>query len=130
MFDKKRIKEISIVSKAEKWAFPRTLNALKEAGVEYYDVEMSSGEIIYHGGGQSMKESGLAALQHLPPIGKFDLKALKAAILRHQVEKTPYAEMIKEMVRAGVARYRVDILKRTCAYFGKQAGEEYAETFP
>jgi uncharacterized protein YbcV (DUF1398 family) len=130
MFDKKRIDEISTISKAEKWAFPRTLSALKEAGVEYYDVELSSREIIYYGSGESMRESELNAFQDLPTIGLFDLSALKAAIHKHQVERTPYAEVMKEVVRAGIARYRVDVLKRTCSYFGKQTGELYVEAFP
>jgi uncharacterized protein YbcV (DUF1398 family) len=130
MFDQKKIEEISRVSKAEKWAFPKTLNALKDADVDYYDVELSSGTITYFGKGQSAKESELAAFQHLPARGQFNVSGLKEAIHKHQVEKTPYADVVKEMVKAGVARYRVDVLKRTCTYFGNQVGEEYIETFP
>jgi uncharacterized protein YbcV (DUF1398 family) len=130
MFDKQRIKEITTTSKAERWPFPRTLNALKEAGVDYYDVQLSNHEVIYYGKGESLKDSGITDLQNLPPIGVFDLSALKAAIHKHQVERTSYAEVMHEIVRAGIARYRVDILKRTCTYFGRQTGEEYAESFP
>ena len=129
-FNAQKIMEISKVSKAEKWPFPKTLTALKEAGVQYYDVELPTATIVYHGHGQEMTESGIPSLQNLPPVGKYDLKALKEAIRIHQVNRTPYAEVMKEIVKSGVMRYRVDVVNRTCTYFGKNANEKYVEAFP
>jgi uncharacterized protein YbcV (DUF1398 family) len=128
-FDAKKVMEISKISKAEKWPFPKTLTALKEAGVEYYDVELKAAAIIYHGQGQEMTETGVPSLQNLPEVGTYDLKALKEAIHFHQVNRTPYAEIMGEVVKAGIVRYRVDVVGRSCTYFGKN-GEKYTEAFP
>ncbi len=130
MFNPQKIKEISKVSKAEKWPFPKTLNALRDAGVKDYTVEFSSGTVTYHASGEKMIESDVAALKNLPPSGSsFNLKGLVNAIRIHQVQQTPYSEVVKEMVRAGVVRYRVDIIARTCTYFGTNPNEEYVEKF-
>jgi uncharacterized protein YbcV (DUF1398 family) len=130
MFSPQKIKEISKVSKAEKWTFPKTLNALRDAGVKDYNVEFSSCTITYHGSGQKMIESDAASLKNLLPCGSsFDLKGLVDAIKIHQVKQTPYSEVVKEMVRAGVVHYRVDVIARTCTYFGTNPNEEYVEKF-
>ena len=131
MFNSQKVLEISKVSKAEKWPFPKTLNALQEAGIESYDVELTSSSIVYHGSGKQLKEEHVESLTKMPPLGRiFNVKALKEAIHIHQVKRTPYSEVMKEVVKAGIPRYRVDIHKRSCTYFGNAPGEEYTEFFP
>ncbi len=130
MFNSQKIVEISKVSKAEKWPFPKTFNALAEAGVEFYDVDLRKGSITYHGNGFQMTENDVPDLKNPPPCGEYNLEGLKEAIHIHQVKRTPYSEVMKEVVKAGISHYRVDILARTCTYFGKNSGETYAENIP
>lgn len=129
MFDLQKILEITKISKAEKWPFPKTLNALKEAGVENYIVEPASGSITYYGYGKQHTDSEEESLKNLLPSGHFDVKALKEAIQAHQSKRTPYSEFMREIMKAGVVRYRVDVVNRTCTYLGNRSGEEYAESF-
>lgn len=130
MFNPSKIEEISKVSKAERWPFPKTLSALKDAGVEYYDVDLTTYEIIYHGDGKTMKQSGVLSFEQPPKKGSFDQNALVKAIIKHQTEKTAYKDCMKEVIEAGIVRYRVDITQRTCSYFGSSEGESYEEKFP
>ncbi|MBS0650996.1 MAG: DUF1398 family protein [Verrucomicrobia bacterium] len=130
MFNPSKIEEIAKVSKAERWPFPKTLTALKEAGVAYYDVDLMTYEIIYHGDGKSLKQSGVLSYQQPPKKGPFDKNALFKAITKHQTEKTSYSDCMKEVIEAGIVSYRVDIIERTCSYFGSSEGESYVEKFP
>ena len=130
MFNPEKIKEIAKVSKAEKWPFPKILTAWKEAGVEEYAVDLSRGTITYYSNGSELTDGDVPALKNLPDCGRFDPNALKEAIHVHQVKRTSYTEVIQEIVKAGVAHYRVDVIARTCTYFGKNPGEEHVETFP
>ena len=64
--NKKRVEEIFTKSKQEKWPYPKIFDALKDAGVEYYETEVATHGIIYHGLGDSISEP--------PPLGFTPLK--------------------------------------------------------
>lgn len=130
MFNPSKIEEISKVSKAERWPFPKTLTALKDAGVDYYNVDLTTYEIVYHGDGKTMKQSGVLSFEHPPKKGSFDQNALVKALRKHQTEGTSYKDCMKEVIEAGILRYRVDIKERTCTYFGSSKGESYIEKVP
>jgi uncharacterized protein YbcV (DUF1398 family) len=130
MFDKKKIEEILIISKSEQWDYPKKFNALKNAGVAYYDVTIADRGITYYGNGQSFTEPVFAGFQNLEIAEKFDVEAFKKALHKHQVEKTPYEDFLKDTAKAGIHYYRVDMSKRTISYCGKKPGEEYIEKIP
>lgn len=130
MFDKKKIQEISKTSKAERWPFPKTFNALKEVGVEYYDVEISTHQITYHGNKQSFVEPPPPGFQMLNVADVFDAILVKKAIDKHQKEKTSYLDFLKDITKAGVQSYRVDMFKRAVIYKGNNPGEEHIEKVP
>jgi uncharacterized protein YbcV (DUF1398 family) len=128
--DQRKIEEISKQSKAERWPFPRTFDALKEAGVEYYEVSTATHQITYHGGGMSFSEEAPSDFRSLPVAEKFSTIIIKQVIEKHSRGKTHYEEFLQGIAVAGVKFYRVDMLQRTVIYFGSHAGEEYAEKIP
>jgi uncharacterized protein YbcV (DUF1398 family) len=130
LFNREKIQEIAHRSKADQWPFPKTLNQLKAAGVDYYLVSLYQGDIVYCGDGEELKDTNEPALQGLPTIGTYDLPAIKAALAEHQQLKTPYAEVIKKLALAGVSSYRVDMHRRSCCYFGRNEGEKMVEFVP
>lgn len=130
VFDKKAIQEISKKSKAERWAFPKTFNALKEAGVEFYDVDVATHRITFHGAGQKLTEDSPAGFQILNVGHHFDANLVHKAIMKHQTEKTSYLDFLKDIANAGTVFYRVDMAKGAIIYKGKNPGEEHVEKVP
>lgn len=131
MLNNKKIFEVAKVAKLEKWPFPKTVDALKGLGVHSYDVDFLEKSITYRGKVGTVKESDVSDLAGLfISHHTFNGDALKKALIHHQMEKTSYGEILKEMISAGVERYTVDMLKRTCTYYGKQKGESLTEQVP
>jgi len=129
MFDKTKIQEITKVSKAERWPFPKTFDALKNAEVDYYDVDLAAQQITYYGGGKSFSEPAPTG-QPLQISNRFDKQAVQQVIQTHQKEKTSYQDFLKGIAQAGVKSYRVDMSKRTVAYRGSNPNEEHVEQVP
>jgi uncharacterized protein YbcV (DUF1398 family) len=128
-FNKKRVEEIFTRSKQEQWPYPQIFNALKVADVEYYETEVATHDIVYHGSGDSLTEPPPPGFTPLKPSEHFDAAAVKLAIQRNQSQQTDYLAFLLEIARAGVVRYRVDMGKRTVSYLGG-AGEAYVEKVP
>lgn len=120
-FDREKIEEILKLSRAEKWPFPRTFGALKEAGVEYYEVRITRPEIVYFGEGKSFSEVTKR---------EFDVDAIKQALETHRRERSHYEDFLKNIALAGVTHYRVNMSKREVTYCGENPKEEYAEKIP
>ena len=127
-FNRERIEEIFTESKQEKRAYPRIFNALKEAGVEYYETEVATHDIVYHGSGDSIPEPPPPEFTPLKPSASFDAAEVKLAIERNKT-KPDYMVFLQEIARAGVVRYRVDMSARDVSYFGS-AGQAYVEKVP
>ena len=126
--DKKRVEEIFTKSKQEKWPYPRIFDALKEAGVEYYETDVATHGIVYHGSGDSILEPPPPEFIPLKSSPNFDAREVKLAIDRNKT-KPDYLAFLAEIARAGVVRYRVDMGERTVSYLGG-AGQAYAERVP
>jgi len=128
MFDRGKIEEIVEKSKAEKWPYPKMFNALKAAGVEYYETSVSTHEIVYHGSGEAWTEpapEGFGTLQVSPA---FNGAGVKDAILQNQRKETDYTGFLHGIAAAGCTHYRVDMNTREIAYMGH--GEAYIEKVP
>jgi uncharacterized protein YbcV (DUF1398 family) len=126
--DKKRVEEIFTKSKQEKWPYPRIFDALKEAGVEYYETDVATHGIVYHGSGDSIPEPPPPEFIPLKSSRNFDAREVKLAIDRNKT-KPDYLAFLEEIARAGVVRYRVDMSERTVSCLGG-AGQAYAERVP
>jgi uncharacterized protein YbcV (DUF1398 family) len=126
--NKKRVAEIFTKSKQEKWPYPKIFDALKEAGVEYYETEVATHDIVYHASGDAIPEPPPPGFAPLKPSRNFDPAAVKLAIERNKA-KPDYMVFFEEIARAGVVRYRVDMAARNVSYLGG-AGQAYVEKVP
>jgi uncharacterized protein YbcV (DUF1398 family) len=128
--DLKKIEEISIQSKAEKWTYPKTFKALKEAGVASYEVDVATHQIIYFSKGQSFRENAPKDFRSLTVQKKYDLKGIKSALDQVRLQKINYAGFLEAIALAGVKHYKVDMSVNTVTYYGSNSDEEYAEKVP
>jgi uncharacterized protein YbcV (DUF1398 family) len=128
MFDKEKILEIIEMGRIEKWPYPRIFEALKNAGVEYYEVDVATHEIVYHGHSQKMIEKSTGNEGSLAVAPHFSLSNLQQAILRNQKDGD-YPRFLQDIAAAGVACYEVNMKQRKVIYNGKNK-EQYAEAIP
>ena len=120
--DRELVKGVSERSKRERWPFPRTLEALKEAGVASYRFDVATCETVFLGSqGESFAEplTGAESVEIAPTLNP---AAVTAAIKHHMMERTPFLDFRREVAFAGVATWEVDMLARTCTYFGRDGG--------
>ena len=129
MLNKKKLQEILQQSVQKKWTYPAIFDALKAAGVEFYETEVPRHQVVYHGGGEQWGETPppLDKPYHVGPC--FDRNAIQLALRRVQNRQTDYTQFLKEIAAAGVVKYRVDMPKRTVTYLGKE-GESQVELVP
>jgi uncharacterized protein YbcV (DUF1398 family) len=128
-FNKSGVEEIFTKGKQEQWPYPQIFDALKAAGVEFYETDVATHNIVYHGSGESLQEPPPPGFGPLKPGAHFDAGGVKLAIQRNQSKQTDYMAFLQEIARAGVIRYRVDMAARTVSYFGG-SGEAYVEKVP
>lgn len=126
MFDVKKIENVITEAKRELWDYPKTFNALKEAGVEYYIAKISTHEIVYYGNGEQWIEPSPQDFRDLEVYKNFDSIAVGNAIKRHNEKETDFYQLLEEIAGCGVQSYRVDMNQRTVTYSGDQ-GQEYIE---
>jgi uncharacterized protein YbcV (DUF1398 family) len=126
--NKKRVEELFTKSKQEKWPYPKIFDALKGAGVEYYETEVATHGIVYHGSEDSISEPPPPGFTPLRVSAHFDAAGVKLAIERNKT-KHDYLAFLQEIARAGVVRYRVDMSARTVSYLGG-ASQAYVEPVP
>jgi uncharacterized protein YbcV (DUF1398 family) len=125
-FDKNRIEEVFTKSKQERWPYPKVFKALKEAGVEFYETDVATHNIMYLGSGDTCAEPPPAGFVSLMPNPQFEPTGVQLAIKRNQSQQTIYPVFLEEIARAGVRKYRVDMYAGTVTYIGV-AGQEYVE---
>jgi uncharacterized protein YbcV (DUF1398 family) len=128
-FKKTLVEEVATKSKQEKWPYPKIFNALKDAGVEYYETDVATHHLVYHGSGDSFTEAPPPNFTPISPAATFDAAAVRQAIQRNQSKQTDYSQFLQEIAAAGVVKYRVDMSARTVSYLGS-ASEQYVEKVP
>ena len=100
--DRERVRELSERSKRERWPFPRTFEALKDAGVESYRFDVSTCETAFQGNHGAPLSEPLAGADRVDIAPALDAGAVAAAIQRHMLEKTPFLEFRAAAAQAGV----------------------------
>jgi len=130
VWDQNLVKESTVKSKAERWPYPRTFNALKEAGVRSYRAEVANHEIMYIGDGDTYVEESHHGKSFLKISDRFNGEAVKAAVKYHQDNQTPFDDFLHDIARAGVKYYEVDMETRRINYTSGRDGECYTEDIP
>ena len=97
-----RVQEISEQSKREKWPFPKTFEALKDAGVASYRFDVLTCETVFIGNDGTSLPEPLAGAGHVDIAPALDAAAVVAAIKRHMMERTPFLDFCGEVALAGV----------------------------
>ena len=113
MFDTAKVKDIAVRGKKEHWPYPQLFNALKGAGVEFYETKVANHEITYHGDRHRWMDDKSHSHGALTIAQSFDETAIKEAIRKSQIQQTTSAQFLVNMAAAGVTAYRVDMTDRT-----------------
>lgn len=124
------VKRILEASTRERWPYPKTFQALLEAGVVSYRTNLANNQTVYTGATNEYKEPNDAAATDLEVAELFQIEAVKRGLLHHQTYQTPFSDFLKDMAAAGVQFYEVDMTKRTINYTSGKSDESYVETVP
>jgi uncharacterized protein YbcV (DUF1398 family) len=109
--------------------FPYLAETLLRAGVSRNLWFLPACQSLY------LTEKGTVVVQGTPlvtgmaDVPPFDRDALITALRTDQAGKSTFPDFLDATWRAGVVKYDVDFVARTCTYYG--AGEEqYVESYP
>lgn len=128
MLDQKQILLFIQQADEEQWPFPKFFQALKNIGVQSYEVNLNSHHVTYQDDEDSFKidiGQDIAANER----GPFDPQSIEKAIRDHQAQKTSYAQLCTELRTHGVIKYHVDMHAHIIHYRG-QDQEVYTENVP
>ncbi|MGH2639015.1 MAG: DUF1398 family protein [Rhabdochlamydiaceae bacterium] len=128
--NRQRLEAAIETGKSGKITYPEFLNAIRDAGVRSYEVDVATGMIAYRGGNADdvYEETKWSAGEQLEVSDEFNTGLVKSAVLRNQRKETDYATFLKEIARAGVLSYKVDVSIRTIKYEGRS--QSYTEQVP
>ncbi len=127
--NEEEIQEVDRQAKENKWAYPQLFEALKNIGIDRYEVEVLKHEIKYVGGKNSLTHQAPADFKPLT-LGAFDATAFKKALTRSQKGETDYEQFLKEIAAAGISFYRVDMKPRVVTYHGENRRNKIIEPVP
>lgn len=119
----------AIAARPKVGGFPYLAETLRSAGVirnHWFLPACQSLYLTQHGPVVTQGTPLLIGTTDVPP---FDREALIAALRGDQAGKSSFAEFLLASWHAGVVRYEVDFLARTCTYFGCN-DEKYVEEYP
>ena len=96
--------------------FPQYIQDCKNLGVLYYETFVEDGSAIYFG------ENGyMVSLQHkykaIPIKTTLAVDLFKNCLLLHQNGETDFIQFCKDCSETGIAKWKIDLYKMTCAYF-------------
>jgi uncharacterized protein YbcV (DUF1398 family) len=109
--------------------FPYLAETLRRAGITRNLWFLPACQSVY------LSEKGAVVVQGTPLIGgmadvpPFNREALIAALRTDQSGRSTFPEFLLASWEAGVVKYDVDLIGRTCTYYGV-SDEKYIETYP
>lgn len=124
------VKQISKMSKIERWPYPRTFQALLDAGVVSYRTEVADNFTTYIGQDSQYEDLNSAMTEKSEIAVTFDGNEVQRGLKHHQQHLTPYADFLKDMAKAGVQYYIVDMANRMIIYTSGRPDESYSEPIP
>lgn len=124
------LNKLLIQAKKEQWPYPKTFEALKNAGVTSYEVKFADYDATYFGSFGEWKEPAPEGFHHLTINTQFNKQAFIDALKQHMKKETSYVEWLVQSAAAGVARYVVNMKNRTVTYYGLNADDFHIEYVP
>jgi uncharacterized protein YbcV (DUF1398 family) len=123
------LKDVFKQAMANKWVYPQLFDALKQIGVERYEVNVLTHEMKYIGGATSIVPATPTDFKPLA-LGKFDAAAFKIALTRSQQQQIGFEQFLVESAAAGVSFYSVDMRSRRVTYYGEDRRNQIVEPVP
>jgi uncharacterized protein YbcV (DUF1398 family) len=108
--------------------FPYLAETLRRAGVIRNHWFLPACQSVYLTQEGPVVVQGTPLLSGTADVPRFEEEALIAALRIDQAGKSTFPEFLLASWRAGVVRYDVDFIARTCTYYGCQ-GESYIEEY-
>ncbi len=109
--------------------FPYLAETLRRAGVTRNLWYLPACQSLYLTKEGPVATQGIPLISGTADVPQFDREALIAALRRDQAGKSTFPEFLLATWRAGIVRYDVDLIARTCTYYGCE-GESYIEEYP
>lgn len=109
--------------------FPYLAETLRRAGVTRNEWFLPACQSVYLTQEGPVVVQGTPLLSGAADVPRFDAEALTAALRTDQAGKSTFPEFLLASWRAGVVRYDVNFIARTCTYYGCE-GESYTEEYP
>jgi uncharacterized protein YbcV (DUF1398 family) len=109
--------------------FPYLAETLRRAGVTRNLWYLPACESVYLTKMGPVAVQGTPLIDGMADVPPFDREALIGALRADQSGRTTFPEFLLASWRAGVVKYDVDLVGRTCTYYGVN-DEEYVETYP
>jgi uncharacterized protein YbcV (DUF1398 family) len=109
--------------------FPYLAETLRRAGVTRNFWYLPSCQSVYLTKLGPVTVQGTPLVSGMVDVAPFDQNALIAALRTNQTGQGTFPEFLASSWKAGVIRYEVDFIGRTCTYFGV-VDEKYVETYP
>ena len=109
--------------------FPYLAETLRRAGVTRNEWFLPACQSLYLTQEGPVVTQGTPLLSGTADVPRFNREMLIAALRTDQTGKSTFPEFLIGCWRAGVVRYDVDFIARTCTYYGC-GGEAYTEEYP
>jgi uncharacterized protein YbcV (DUF1398 family) len=109
--------------------FPYLAETLRRAGVTRNEWFLPACQSLYLTREGPVVTQGTPLLSGMADVPRFDREALIAALRTDQVGNSTFPEFLTGCWHAGIVRYDVDFIARTCTYYGCE-GEKYVEEYP
>ncbi|MFZ0786888.1 MAG: DUF1398 family protein [Candidatus Acidiferrales bacterium] len=119
----------AIAGRPKVGGFPYLAETLRRAGVKRNLWHLPACQSLYLTDAGPVAVVGTPLATGMADVPPFDREALIAALRTDQAGRSTFPEFLMATWRAGIVRYDVDLVARTCTYYGAN-GEEYVESYP
>ncbi|MGB7307568.1 MAG: DUF1398 family protein [Candidatus Acidiferrales bacterium] len=119
----------AIAGRPKVGGFPYLAETLRRAGVTRNLWHLPACQSLYLTDAGPVAVVGTPLATGMADVPPFDREALIAALRTDQAGRSTFPEFLMATWRAGIVRYDVDLVARTCTYYGAN-GEEYVESYP
>src|SRR5580692_798314 len=124
-----RAMEKAIAIRPKVGGFPYLAEVLRQAGVTRNFWYLPACQSLYLTEAGPVMTLGTPLVTGTVDVPRFDREALIAALRTDQAGRSTFLEFLAASWRAGVVRYDVDFIARTCTYYGA-GGDKYVESYP
>jgi len=109
--------------------FPYLAETLRRAGITRNLWHLPSCQSVYLTELGPVAVPGSPLIDGMAEVPPFNREALITALRADQSGRSTFPEFLQASWKAGVVRYDIDLIGRTCSYHGV-GGETYVESYP